>query len=188
MSKDINRILTFWFEHINPAQMASHRDEWWQKNDAFDQQIRDEFEEVYLKAAKGDLEHWQTTPMGAVALVLLLDQFPRNMYRDSAKAFATDPMARKVTRYALKMGFHQLLPMGPQVFLYLPLEHSEQQVDQDASVKLFEMLGDENYTTFALRHQMVIERFGRFPHRNKILRRDSTDEEIEFLKTPNSRF
>ena len=188
MSKDINRLLTFWFGSINPAEMATHREEWWVKNPEFDKTIKEEFEPLYEQAAIGELDHWKSTPMGSVALVLLLDQVPRNIYRNSKRAFATDKKALSVTRNALNMGFHQLLPLGMQLFLYMPLEHSEERDDQNASVKLIEALGDDGYIDFAIKHQVIIERFGRFPHRNEILGRDSTEEEIEFLKLPTSRF
>ncbi|SCA55832.1 putative transmembrane protein [Candidatus Terasakiella magnetica] len=188
MSKDINRILTFWFNSINPAEMATHREEWWVKNADFDKQITDEFSEVYEKAAKGELQNWQNTPLGAVALVIALDQFPRNMFRDSKKAFATDAQARKITRHAVEMGFDQHLPLGPRLFLYLPMEHSESAVDQNASVTLINTLGDEGYSEYAVKHQMVIEKFSRFPHRNDVLGRASTEEEIAFLNQPGSRF
>ncbi|WP_135080751.1 DUF924 family protein [Terasakiella sp. SH-1] len=188
MSVEINHILKFWFGSLNPAEMLSHREEWWMKNEEFDKQIEEQFSEIYEQAALQKLENWKSSPLGCVALVILLDQFPRNMFRNSFKAFATDTLARNVTHHAVQMGFDQVLPMGPRLFLYMPLEHSESRQEQKASVELISRLGDDNYTDYAIKHQLVIDKFGRFPHRNKILGRDSTDEEITFLNQPGSRF
>jgi len=121
-------------------------------------------------------------------LVILLDQFPRNMFRGDKQAFAYDEQARILTRYVLDKEFDQTLPLGPRLFLYLPLEHSENLTDQNTCVALMEGLGDEDYVNYARKHQVIIERFGRFPHRNEVLNRISTPEEIAFLKEPGSSF
>ena len=188
MSAEINRLLEFWMGSSNPDEMASYRDEWWVKNDEFDRRINDDFGTLYEQAANGKLDSWKETPLGCVALVILLDQFPRNMFRGDPRSFATDPQARDLTRYVLDKGFDQEVPMGCKVFLYLPLEHSEDLDHQNACVALMQAMGNENATEFAIKHQVIIERFGRFPHRNEVLGRKSTPEEIEFLKEPGSSF
>lgn len=185
---DLNQLLEFWFGSAEPTQMATHRQEWWVKDDEYDRRINEDFGSLYNKATNGELESWKETPLGCVGLVILLDQFPRNMFRGDAQSFATDPQARDITRYALDIGIDQKVPMGGKLFLYLPLEHSEELDHQNTCVALMQAMGDEGYTDFALKHQVIIEKFGRFPHRNDVIGRESTPEEIEFLKQPGSGF
>lgn len=184
----LSHLLEFWFLNTDPDQMATHREEWWVKEDSFDQRIRDDFGDLFEQAISGKLDDWKNTPLACTGLVILLDQFPRNMFRGDKQAFAYDEQARALTRYVLDNKFDQKLPLGPRLFLYLPLEHSENLTDQNACVALMESLGDEDYVNYARKHQVIIERFGRFPHRNKVLNRTSTPEEIAFLQEPGSSF
>lgn len=171
---------------------------WWSKHAETDAEIRRRFGALIDDAGAGRLNHWATTPSGLLALLLLTDQFPRNAWRDTLKAFATDEAARRLCRAGLAQGLDALLRPIERVFFYLPLEHSEQIEDQNEAVRLFESLVDqappdqaaafEGYLDFARRHREVVERFGRFPHRNVILDRVSTDQEIKFLSKPGSRF
>ncbi|MEM9215714.1 MAG: DUF924 family protein [Cyanobacteria bacterium P01_F01_bin.150] len=189
------RILEFWFGVSNSpnASYAARRRVWFGKDEAVDQQIHDLFYETYNHVIAEDCKTWQTSPEGCLSLILILDQFPRNMFRGQSKAYEADAQALKITQRALAQAFdRELLPVQ-RMFLYLPLEHSENRDHQAQAVTLFQALADEHQEfkdtyVYALKHQAVIERFGRFPHRNKILDRSSTPEEIEFLKEPGSSF
>ncbi|MFN3827104.1 MAG: DUF924 family protein [Micavibrio sp.] len=176
-------ILHFWFEESQPSQ-------WFQKNGDFDNLIYDRFYPSYRLAAEGLCDSWQDDAEGALALCLVLDQFPRNMFRGMAESFATDAKALRVASLALHKGFDHLLPPVKRRFLYLPFEHSEALSDQDKAVVLFAAMKDEDPLgyDYALRHKSVIERFGRFPHRNAILGRQNTAEEDEYLAQPGSGF
>lgn len=169
-------ILSFWFEETQPAQ-------WFQKNDDFDDLIRARFEGDYDLAVKGIYNSWQSGPEGALALCILLDQFPRNMFRDSPKAFATDAKALGVAKFALGKLLDTVLPVIQRRFLYLPFEHGESMAEQETSLALFTRIKAEDPTgyDYAVRHYNVIKRFGRFPHRNAILGRASTEAERLFL-------
>ena len=134
-----------------------------------------------MAASRGDYADWLDTADGALALVILLDQFPRNLYRGSAHAFATDAFARAAARAAVEAGHDQAIQPPLRLFFYMPFEHSEQQEDQDRALELISRVGDEGYTRFAVLHRDIITRFGRFPHRNACLGRQSTDEELAFL-------
>ena len=188
MNNEIVNVLEFWFGSATPEKMATHRDMWWMKDRDIDRKITDQFASLYKQACNGMLDHWKKEPLGCLALILLLDQFPRNMFRETAKSFATDEQALDVTRYVLEREWDVDLVLAARLFIYLPLEHSENVDDQNAAVTLIRSLGDENYTDFALRHRDIIKRFGRFPHRNKILGRKDTKEEAAFLKQPGSGF
>ena len=171
-------ILNFWFKESTPK-------EWFTKSEEFDTQIKTRLGVDYDIAATGGYSDWQQSASGCIALCILLDQFPRNMFRDDPKSFATDPLAREIARHALAQKFdaEDDLTDDHRCFLYLPFEHSEAIEDQRLSLKLFqERTEDERYIEYAKRHLVVIERFGRFPHRNKVMGRVSTAEEIEFLK------
>jgi uncharacterized protein (DUF924 family) len=188
-------ILRFWFgdDLAHPNDYATQRKFWFGKNPDLDRTIRDRFLDPYHQAVAGLLSDWQTDPLGCVALVLLLDQFPRNMFRDQPQAFATDAQALAMTQRAIAQGLDQSLHPLHRLFLYLPLEHSENLAHQAECVQLMEKLAAldpelQDPFDYALRHQAVIERFGRFPHRNRILERESTPEEVEFLKQPGSSF
>lgn len=181
----IDAVIAFWFEEHDYTN-------WFAKDDAFDAAIRERFGALRdrLAAEPETAEAWGTTPRGALAVLLVLDQFSRNLYRDDARAFEADPLARKIARNAVARGFHaaEHLPASAANFIFLPFEHSEELVDQDWSCALFEATGDANSIDYAERHRVIIERFGRFPHRNQALGRDSTEAEREFLTQPGSGF
>jgi uncharacterized protein (DUF924 family) len=170
-------LLTFWFGRDRKA--------WFEKNPAFDEEIRARFLPDYELGAAGKLGAWNQAPASCLALVLLLDQFPRNMFRDSARAFAADPLARDAARTILERGWDNAMTPDERMFAYLPFEHSEALQDQELSLQLF--AGNANFE-WARKHWEIIRRFGRFPHRNAALGRASTSEEIEFLRQPGSSF
>ena len=176
-------VLGFWFEETQPAQ-------WFQVNPEFDAAITARYADAYDKAARGIFDDWKNSADGCLALVILLDQFPRNMFRGTPQAFATDGKALVIAKFALAKGFDQVLAPAKRRFLYLPFEHSENLTDQRKCVELFERMKKDDPLgyDYALRHLKVIERFGRFPHRNKILSRMSTPEEEEYLAEPGAGF
>jgi uncharacterized protein (DUF924 family) len=191
----IDDILTFWFDDpdVADSEYGKQRKVWFVKNPAFDQEIIDRFLSTYEQAIAGHLDDWQKTPSGCLALLIVLDQFSRNMFRGTPRAFAADAKALAVAKDAIAKGFDRQVEPFKRIFFYLPLEHSENLGDQHHSVLLYQQLGDAhgdlaNVLEYAIRHREVIERFGRFPHRNAILGRESTLEEIEFLKQPGSSF
>ncbi|WP_434386337.1 DUF924 family protein [Melittangium boletus] len=186
-------VLSFWFGPVSDPEAHQPRAHWFQRDEAFDAACAQRLTEAHEQAAKGQLDTWKDEPRSALALVLLLDQVPRNLYRDTARAYATDAQARAVARHALARGLDVPLPPVWRWFLYLPFEHSEDLNDQRLSVSLFELPGrsDEVHTQtaeYARRHRDIIERFGRFPHRNGALGRESTPEEVAFLQEPDSSF
>jgi uncharacterized protein (DUF924 family) len=182
------RILEFWFGAADLTQLVEHRDIWFKRDEAFDADIRQRFADDVERALHGELDSMAADAAGTLALLLLLDQFPRNLFRGTAKAFSGDERARKIANTAIARGFEAAMSQRHRVFLYLPFQHSEEMRDQERSVLLFATLDDERGYDFAVRHLDVIARFGRYPHRNAALGRQSTDEEIEFLKTPGSSF
>ena len=170
-------ILHFW--------RAAGPGRWFQKDEAFDAAIRLKFEPTHHAAARGEYDRWIESADGALALLILLDQFPRNLYRGSAHAFATDPLARKVARMALERGHDRAVEADMRSFFYLPFAHSEDPVDQALSVALSEAqareMGDEGLAKWAHKHADIIARFGRFPHRNAAMGRETTPDEQAFL-------
>jgi len=172
-------VLHFWFD-------ASPKD-WFAKNPAFDEAVRDRFLTLHEAAAAGRLASWEDSPRACLALVIVLDQFPRNMFRGTARAFATDPQARAAARTILGRGWDEAMSQNERLFAYLPFEHSESLEDQDLSCTLMQDF-DEELRRYAERHREIIRRFGRFPHRNGILGRENTAAETEFLKQPGSGF
>ncbi|MGB5959664.1 MAG: DUF924 family protein [Coleofasciculaceae cyanobacterium] len=185
-------ILDFWFGTPDNADYEQQRKIWFTKNPEFDEEVRSHFTSQYQQAATGQLDDWKTSPQGCLALIILLDQFPRNMFRGQLKAFATDSQALAYAQHAITQGFDQeLLPLQ-RWFVYMPFEHSENIEHQYQSLELFKKLRDQENLTepldYANRHFKVIERFGRYPHRNEILGRETTPEEAEFLKQPGSSF
>lgn len=174
-------VVNFWFA---PA----HEPLWFEPSPAFDRELGSRFGELYRRAAAGELDHWQRGADGSLALCLLLDQFPRNLFRGSAQAFATDARALAVVEHAIARGFDQELPAKRRLFLYLPFEHSEDLAHQERAVELIGALGDAGWLDYAIRHRDIIARFGRFPHRNEVLGRASTPEEMVFLEQPGSSF
>lgn len=178
------RVLAFWFDEPAPdlAADGEARVAWFKKDEAFDQAIRDGFEADVAAAMAGELDGLMETAAGALALCILLDQFPRNLYRGQAKAFDADPKAREIARHAVAQGFDQELGKTRRTFIYLPFEHSENMDDQNTSVELFKAADNPNTYTYALEHYYVISRFGRFPGRNAALGRETTPEEAAFLE------
>lgn len=187
-------ILNFWFgDSEAPSEYGQQRKIWFRKSPQFDQEIRQKFLSDYRHAVAGNYDHWQHQPRPCLALILLLDQFPRNLFRDSPQAFATDERAHQIAEYALHQGFDEQLIPVERMFVYLPLEHQEDLSCQQRCVDLFEQLVAiapelASSLDYARRHRDVIARFGRFPHRNGILNRTNTPEEAEFLRQPGSRF
>jgi uncharacterized protein (DUF924 family) len=174
-------VRSFWFSEAIEAK-------WFKPDEAFDAALKARFE-FALKAAKaGALALWTETSEGALALIVLLDQMSRNIYRNTAEAFAADPMALDTARRAIDRGLDASLEPEQRLFLYMPFMHSERIADQERGVELYTALGLEENLQFMIRHRDIIARFGRFPHRNAILGRQSTPEEEEFLKKPGSRF
>jgi len=184
------QVLSFWFGAEN--EYGKRRKQWFQKDAAFDAGIAARFRALHEEAARGDLERWKDSVGDCLALIVLLDQFSRNMFRGSARAFASDGLARDAARHALQEGYDQGLLPVERMFVYLPFEHSEDLQDQQRSCRLARTLEafeetDDAYD-YAERHRAIIARFGRFPHRNEALGRPSTPEELEFLKQPGSGF
>lgn len=156
-------------------------DRWFNKDTAFDTEIRERFLVTHEAAAAGQLSTWEMTAEGALALLILLDQFPRNMFRDTARAFATDPLARAIAAGALVRGFDAQVPADMRTFFYLPFEHSEDMADQERALALYKAAGDADNLKWAELHADIIRRFGRFPHRNAVLGRATTPDEQAFL-------
>lgn len=166
-------VLEFW-RSAGPAK-------WFTKNAAFDAEIATRFLPTYEAAAAGRLERWAESADGALALLIVLDQFPRNMFRNDARTYAADPLARSVADDALARGFDRAVEMQERMFFYLPYEHSEAPADQERSVALFRATGDADALKWAVLHAEIIEKFGRFPHRNAALGRETTPDEQAFL-------
>lgn len=177
--RQISDVLEFWFSERAQAK-------WFDSDDAFDREIEATFGATHAAAHRGELDDWAATPEGALALIVLLDQFPRNMFRATPKAFASDPKAREIARLALKRGHDRAVPADRRSFLYLPFEHSEDLADQELSLRLYRAYGSEKSMEYAVGHHDVIRKFGRFPHRNKFLGRPNTPEEEEYLKDPDA--
>ena len=184
-------ILHFWFG-ASALQAPEQRKEWFNKSTKFDEAITKHFLSVYQRGVAGELESWRAAAGSALAYVLLFDQFPRNMFRGRTDAFATDAKALSCAKAAVAADFDDEVPPLARVFFYLPFEHSERMLDQRYSLKLFGRLaahpGMETFVDYAKRHYAVVERFGRFPHRNDMLGRPGTVEELGFLKQPGSSF
>ncbi|WLR91045.1 DUF924 family protein [Shinella zoogloeoides] len=162
--------------------------DWWQSTPELDQRVRDQFAETHLALSRDVAPEWRASPEARLAAIIVLDQFPRNMYRASPMAFSTDWIARREARLALEAGADRLVDYGRRHFFYMPFEHSETLADQDLSVSLFEAHGDEMYLDYAMRHRDVIAEYGRFPHRNAFLGRVSTPEEEAYLAEPGAGF
>ena len=181
---EATEVLRFWFKRDRKA--------WFEKNPAFDEEIRQRFLPLYELGAAGKLDAWKQAPASCLALVVLLDQFARNMFRGSPKAFAADPQARDAACTILDNAWDKAMTPDERMFAYLPFEHSESMADQDRSCALFAPLNAFPETSDAVeyseKHRAIVKRFGRFPHRNAALGRESTPEEIEFLKQPGSGF
>ena len=179
-------VLDFWFGAPDDPDYGQPREAWFKKDEAFDEAIRSRFGDNVEMAIEGGLAEWEDDGSGSLALILLLDQFARNIFRGSGKSFAGDVRTRKVASRAIEAGIEKILNIPQRVFLYLPFEHSENLTDQQRSMELFNSLPDyegrANQIDYAQRHMDIIERFGRFPHRNKAVGRTSTEEEELFLQ------
>ncbi len=179
---EIENILTFWFQDCTPEQ-------WFMKNDAFDADLKKKFGKLVDKARAGQLDAWADTPRGILALILLLDQMTRNIFRDTPNAFSGDEIALALSLKAVDQGYLDHFTTTPErQFLLMPMMHAEDLAVQNASLPLFEKYTEPRTYEYAIKHQVIIERFGHFPHRNAILGRPLTDEQIKFLEGPDSSF
>jgi uncharacterized protein (DUF924 family) len=189
MDGEQQALLDFWF---GPAGTDEARAVWFKPDPAFDAALRERFGALHRRADSGALDHWAETALGALALVLLLDQLPRNLNRGHGAAFGCDAKARQAARRAIANGLDRELPPVRRQFLYLPFEHSEDLADQEEGLRLYASLPEgafrDHCVDFARRHHAIIARFGRFPHRNRALARPSTAAEEDFLKKPGSSF
>lgn len=174
-------IIGFWFNEIESKQ-------WFVKDLAFDQLLIERFSAIHTQASQCELFDWRDTAEGCLAEVIILDQFSRNMFRDTAQAFAFDALALALAQSAIASGFHKALSAQQRTFLYMPFMHSESLKVHDVAMTLFRDNGVQTNLDFEIKHRDIIERFGRYPHRNGILGRESTQEEIEFLTQPGSSF
>lgn len=201
-TKAISEVLGFWFGDLREGELPDKEKQmtWWMKSEEFDDLVRQRFEKYVLLAEKGELSHWLETPLGTVAFIIVVDQFPRNIYRDTPEAFSRDSLALRTCIEGIEKGFDRNLHPAHRTFFYLPLMHSENLEIQNLSVEKYSVLENEYVshpqiretlacsTDFAGRHFDIIKRFGRYPHRNAALGRESTPEEAEFLKEPGSSF
>ena len=197
---EARQVLEFWFGELDDQGRApaEHAARWWKKDPAFDQLLRTKFGQLHREIAAGQHESWRKQPWSRLAYVVVLDQFSRNMLRDTAGMFAHDARALGAALGAIQQGLDRSLPKDPRTFLYMPLMHSEQREHQDHCVELFLAMAEEHQGElrqsilknhrFAVMHRDIVARFGRFPHRNAILGRDSSAEELAFLEQPNSSF
>lgn len=175
------QVIDFWFEESDPR-------DWFRKDPDFDESIRQRFGQIWQQAVNGELHGWRTEALGRLAEVIVLDQFSRNLFRDSPVAFAADGQALVLAQEAMRMGVEQELTQIQRNFLYMPFMHSEAPVIHDWALALFKANGIESSLEAEIRHKAIIDRFGRYPHRNGLLGRVSTPEELEFLTQPGSSF
>ncbi|MGH8189525.1 MAG: DUF924 family protein [Steroidobacteraceae bacterium] len=175
MQDRIEEVLRFWFEELRPEA-------WFRKDTRVDDQIRERFLALYEQMRRMRAQEF-TSPLASLAAVIVLDQFPRNMFRNSPQAFATDPLALAISQHAIAAGLDRQLSETQRTFVYMPFQHSEDAAMQARSVGLFATLADKGGLDYANRHRVIIDRFGRFPHRNAILGRASSEEEMQFLET-----
>lgn len=176
MTATPQQIIDFWY---SPA-IKQH---WFNSTPEIDQQIREQYQTLWQQAQAGQLDSWQQSPQGCLALVILLDQFPLNMFRGKAEGFATEQQAVAICKQAIQQGLDKQLEKPQLGFLYMPLMHSENRADQDLSISKFTEAGLPDNLHFAQHHREIVQRFGRFPHRNAILGRESTAEEIAYLNS-----
>jgi uncharacterized protein (DUF924 family) len=176
----VGDVLDFWFRKVGTRH-------WFSKSAEIDAEVRSRFLRLHERIVAGEVTGFES-PRAALAAVIVLDQFSRNMFRDTPRAFATDPLARRLAREAIARGFDGGLKGEERLFLYLPFEHSEDREDQALSCELIGNLGNDYWTEYARAHKAIIDRFGRFPHRNALLGRESTPEELELLRDPKASF
>jgi uncharacterized protein (DUF924 family) len=177
----VDDIVKFWFEELSP-------EDWYKADAKRDAEVRRRFGPLHEKLSVAVPEDWLARPKGWLAAILVLDQFPRSMFRGDSRAFATDAVALALSKHAIAKSVDMRLQPDQRAFIYLPFQHSEDRADQARSLELFTALGNPNNLDFALRHKAIIDRFGRFPHRNAVLGRASTEEESVFLEEPGSSF
>ena len=175
------KVLDFWFDKIDPSL-------WWAKNREFDEEIAQNFSDLHEQATRCELSSWRTTGQGRLAEVIVLDQFSRNIYRDTAQAFACDAQALTLSQEAIAIGADESLNEVEKSFLYMPFMHSESLVIHEQAVALYQKTGISSSIAFEFKHKKIIERFGRYPHRNELLGRSSTEEEVAFLRQADSSF
>lgn len=194
---DYNKVLNFWFGPDKNDQLKNSST-WFQKNEVFDQRIKKEFEELLEQASMGELQEWKEKPHGRLGYIILIDQFSRNIYRNNKKSFENDHLALSTCLKGIEIKADAELTFIERMFFYMPMMHSEQLAIQEKCVAHFETLTQESPENlkqflsysheYAIKHYDIVKRFNRFPHRNKILERESTEEEVEFLKQPGSSF
>ncbi len=171
-----HELVEFWF-----SEEASRR--WFDSTPEFDQLLRDRYQALWQQARDGNLDYWRDSPEGCLALVILLDQLPLNMFRGQAESFSTEAQSREVARHAIDCGFNQKLETRQRAFLYMPFMHSEDLADQDTALELFAEPGLESNLRFARHHRGIIEKFGRVPHRNAVLGRENSAAETEYMNS-----
>ncbi len=181
MKVEVSDVLNFWYQELKPQ-------DWFIKSSELDLKIENRFLDALEKTIAGEYSSWRESAHGALAQVIVLDQFSRNIFRDSPKSFAQDPLALAISQEAIRRQYDVELMPSEKAFLYMPFMHSESVKMHEIAVRLFSQEGLENNLEFEYKHKKIIDKFGRYPHRNKILGRQSTLEEEEFLKTPNSSF
>jgi uncharacterized protein (DUF924 family) len=181
----IRDIIDFWFLPLSHPDHGKPRDIWWKSTPEFDAETISRFGAAIDQAVAGSLDGWKASPEGALALILLCDQFPRNCFRRSARAFCGDAKAIAVARHALAHFYPSVFSVNLRLFFYMPFGHSEQLADQELACALLATIGGEDNIKSAADHRDVVARFGRFPHRNEVLRRASTAAELEYLKNAN---
>lgn len=184
MSREIvtyEQIIHFWFEELEPVQ-------WWKRVDALDREIESRFGQTLISASSGELYFWRESAEGRLAEIIVLDQFSRNIHRGTTFAFANDPVALTLAQEAVHIGSDREVEFEKRAFFYMPYMHSESSLIHETALELFGQPGAKYNYEFELKHKAIIDRFGRYPHRNAILGRESTAEEIEFLKQPGSSF
>lgn len=175
------KVLKFWFEELSPQQ-------WWEKDNALDKRIQARFEGIHQQASQCELYGWRNSAKGRLAEIIVLDQFSRNMYRATPQSFAQDPLALALSQQAIADGADKKLNTIERSFLYMPFMHSESLIIHQQACLLYKANGIDSNYQFELKHLEIIEKFGRYPHRNKILNRQSSAEETKFLSQPNSSF
>ena len=192
MPSRAGEVLDFWFGREGDPEYGQFREEWFRKDPSFDARVTEQFADLYEEAAGGNLDGWRDDAESCLALVILLDQFPRNMFRGDGRTHAEDSRALGASEYAVEHALDRELPAFQRMFLYMPFMHSESVEDQRRSVEMFERLAGEegapDVVSYAVAHRDIVERFGRFPHRNEILGRETTPEEAVFLTKEGSSF
>lgn len=178
---EIDEVLHFWFEELD-------RKDWWVKNPELDRDIERRFKPALEVAIAGECYRWRDNADGRLAEIIVLDQFSRNIFRDTPASFSQDPLALALAQHAIALNDHKSLPSEQAAFTAMPYMHSESQMIHEQALSVFETIGNTDNLEFEKKHKIIIDRFGRYPHRNEILQRQSTEEEIDFLKQPGSSF